>query len=527
MAFVMFVRLRVAPVPLERDEGEYAYAGQLILNGVPPYSLAFNMKFPGVYYVYALILACFGQTSTAIHVGLLLVNVATMVLVYLVGRRLLGEIGAVASVLTFGVLSLDRWLNGIFAHATHFVMLAAVAGLWVLLRATESRRLRLTVFGSGVLFGIAVLMKQQAAVFVPFAAVAILSGQVWPLLRQRRRWPAVRVFLCFAGGLALPIVAIGVLLAVQGVFGTFWFWTIEYARAYASEIPLSEFWERLHQGWIHVTRVSLPIWLVSALGLPALWMLRWRFGTKLVLTGWLIASFLAICPGLYFRAHYFILLVPSVALLMGALSASIHRVARRWLPAAVASALALVPGVGVVLNYVYNERAYLFVVPPTRLSRLVYDFNPFIEAVDVARYIQFRTTANDRIAVIGSEPEIYFYARRRSATGYLYMYPLMESQPYAARMQREMIAQIEAAAPVFLVRTTWSLGLTRESDRTVLNWADRRAARCYTLVGVVDIYSLDGTIQLWGDELSGYHPRSEDLVYTYRRKTEAPCSGDP
>ena len=80
LAFVIFVRMRVAPVPLERDEGEYAYAGQLILHGVPPYSLAYNMKFPGVYYAYALILACFGQTSTAIHVGLLLVNVATTLL---------------------------------------------------------------------------------------------------------------------------------------------------------------------------------------------------------------------------------------------------------------------------------------------------------------------------------------------------------------------------------------------------------------------------------------------------------------
>ena len=35
LVFVAYVRLRVADVPLERDEGEYAYAGQLILQGVP------------------------------------------------------------------------------------------------------------------------------------------------------------------------------------------------------------------------------------------------------------------------------------------------------------------------------------------------------------------------------------------------------------------------------------------------------------------------------------------------------------
>ena len=39
IAFLAIVRLRIASVALERDEGEYAYAGQLILQGVPPYRL--------------------------------------------------------------------------------------------------------------------------------------------------------------------------------------------------------------------------------------------------------------------------------------------------------------------------------------------------------------------------------------------------------------------------------------------------------------------------------------------------------
>ena len=56
------IRLRLAGAPLERDEGEYAYAGQLVLQGVPPYQLAYNMKFPGTYYTYSVLLALFGQS---------------------------------------------------------------------------------------------------------------------------------------------------------------------------------------------------------------------------------------------------------------------------------------------------------------------------------------------------------------------------------------------------------------------------------------------------------------------------------
>jgi hypothetical protein len=43
MAVAAVVRLRTADTPLERDEGEYVYSGQLILDGVPPYRLAYKM----------------------------------------------------------------------------------------------------------------------------------------------------------------------------------------------------------------------------------------------------------------------------------------------------------------------------------------------------------------------------------------------------------------------------------------------------------------------------------------------------
>ena len=46
IALAIAIRLRLLGVPLERDEGEYAYAGQLMLEGIPPYKLAYTMKFP-------------------------------------------------------------------------------------------------------------------------------------------------------------------------------------------------------------------------------------------------------------------------------------------------------------------------------------------------------------------------------------------------------------------------------------------------------------------------------------------------
>src|SRR5580658_822880 len=77
VVFFGLIRWHLRNVPLERDEGEYAYAGQLILHGVPPYAALYSMKLPGTFAGYALILAIFEQTIAGIHLGLLVINAAT------------------------------------------------------------------------------------------------------------------------------------------------------------------------------------------------------------------------------------------------------------------------------------------------------------------------------------------------------------------------------------------------------------------------------------------------------------------
>src|SRR5215471_6048439 len=136
--FVVFIRVRLRDMPLERDEGEYAYAGQLLLQGVPPYKEAYNMKLPGTYAAYAVIMAVFGQTPSGIHFGLMLVNASSIVLVFLLGRKLLDEVAGVAAAVVFGLLSLSPAVLGLAGHATHFVVLFALGGILALVRAAGS-----------------------------------------------------------------------------------------------------------------------------------------------------------------------------------------------------------------------------------------------------------------------------------------------------------------------------------------------------------------------------------------------------
>jgi 4-amino-4-deoxy-L-arabinose transferase-like glycosyltransferase len=526
LIFVTVVRLRVAGVPLERDEGEYAYAGQLILQGVPPYALAYNMKFPGTYYAYAGILALFGQTPWGIHVGLMLVNLLTIVLVFAIGRRLLGVYAGAVAAASFGILSLDRWIYGVFAHANHFVVLAALVGLWVLLRAIESERL-VRFFWSGLALGLSFLMKQHAIFYLPFAAAFVFWGEA---RRGDGSYAAAAKKLgVMTSGVALPLAVVAITLAVSGVWPRFWFWTIRYGSAYASEVPLAEALPSLAQGFLAVIPATLTFWVVGASGLLALWTASWEPRARVFVTGLAVVSFLAICPGFYFRPHYFILALPAVALLCGVAVESARRLLARALTTAFSAALALVIVFVPIGIYVTKEWSYLFSMGGRELSRSLYAVNPFVEAVAIGEYLRERTDANDRIAIFGSEPEIYFYAGRKAATGYIYTYALMEPQPFAKSMQDEMIREIERAHPRYLVfakiDTSWSA--RDDSHLGITDFARRYVDACYEVVGVVDIVSPEETNIRWDVDAVGYEPRSSNLVYTFRRKSDAPCFAAP
>jgi hypothetical protein len=98
-----------------------------MLQGIPPYKLAYNMKFPGTYAAYALIMALFGQTIVGIHLGLLLINAATVLLIFLLGRRLINSMAGIAAAMTYAVLSVSPSIVGFAGHALNLTMLDLLA----------------------------------------------------------------------------------------------------------------------------------------------------------------------------------------------------------------------------------------------------------------------------------------------------------------------------------------------------------------------------------------------------------------
>jgi 4-amino-4-deoxy-L-arabinose transferase-like glycosyltransferase len=483
-------------MPLERDEGEFAYVGQLMLQGIPPYKIASNMKLPGTYAAYAAMMAVIGETPSGIRIGLMLVNVVTTLLVVLLAKNLYGSLAGAVAGITYSFLSCRPAVLGLYAHATHFVVLAAMAGILLLLHAIKSGRAGL-FFGSGICLGLAFLMKQPGILFAVFAGFYWL-GHEW---KQPFPWRnvAVRGGALFAG-IAFPFALTCLLLYRAGVFPSFWFWTWSYAREYGSLTTFSEAWPKLRASLPWVVR-PFAIWEIVVVGLAAPLWSRYAQARGGFVASFVLFSCLAVCPGLYFRPHYFILLLPAAALCAGiAVDAAVHSLRARRLNAL----FVCLPVLYFAAVFVVSVRAQyqaFFRLDPASLGRKIFAQDPFGEAVAVGSYIKAHSSEQDTVGIFGSEPEICFHAARHCASSFLYTYPLMEKQKFAGQMQDDMMRQIQDARPRFLVYAdvarSWGTSATLVENRAFLEMAWAYAHRDYELV---DKVAVEGDPEhLWGD----------------------------
>jgi len=482
LALVAAVRIRLLDLPLERDEGEYAYVGQLMLHGIPPYDLAYTMKFPGTAAMYALGMSMFGQTTAAVHLLVMVITTATALMLFRLGSRMFDPVTGMVAATTYAVMAASPAMLGLAGHATHFAAFFVTAGLWALGRAEDLGWKRIA--GAGVLFGLAVLMKQHAVFIVAWAGLMVMMV----LVRDRALPVARRISLIglFGAAVLLPFAACCLVLWRAGVFDRFWFWTVDYSRKYEAirSLPDAILYFRVMVPQILST--TFCFWLVAGMVL-----IRLGFDRAQPRRWWLVglglASALAVVPGFYFRPHYFLLMLPAVALLVGRGVVIILQLWQAKTEGRNARNLPVIMYALLLGAVVFNHRVVWFLEPPAAGEQTMYDGELFPQAPVVAQFLRTHSSTADRVAVLGSEPEIYFLADRRSATGYIYMLPLLEKQSLAQRMMQDMFREVETNTPAYIVWTRHpaSWGDDPMNDPVFARWWTSYRTG-YDLVGLIE-----------------------------------------
>ena len=111
-----------------------------------------------------------------------------------------------------------------------------------------------------------------------------------------------------------------------------------------------------------------------------------------------------------------------------------------------------------------------------------------------------------------------FYARRRSVTGYIYMYDLVQDHPFRTEMEREMRDEIEQGRPDYFVfvniHLSWQSTDAKALD-SIIEWMKNYTDNCYEPFGVV---AFDSRQPFWGRDCLQRVPLSHRFITLFKRK---------
>ena len=326
--------------------------------------------------------------------------------------------------------------------------------------------------------------------------------------------------LLLGGGAATPIVLSGLILYFAGAFSEYWFWCFVYTSTFGSGITWSEAPANFMEAFPSVLTGFVLLWILAAvgLGLTIFWS-RIKQHRFFVLSFFAL-SFISVCPGFYFRQHYFILLLPAVALLIAIALQYAHELFSKRLAHSNAN-LAVVALFAVTVGFsIVRHKPYFFTESTESISRMLYGPNPFPEDVVIGKVLESRTKPDDKVVVLGSEPQIYFYSNRRAGSGHVFTYWLVEPNAFAKTMQEQMIAEIEASKPKYLifVNVGMSWAIWPQSEKLIFQWYEKYGPAYYDLEGLVDIQIPGKTEYYWDDDARTHSPRADSYIIILKRR---------
>ena len=486
----LLLRAPIATIPLERDEGEYAYTAQRWLQGDLPYRDAFDQKPPGIFVVYALIEQVGGGGPTALHWGAQFYTLGTLAVLWLLGRRMSSAASGLAAAAFAAFMTTAPGVWGNAANTELFMLLPLTAALLAADRAVERDAPRWAL-ATGACAALALLFKQMAITTVVFYAMFLA-------VRARRRASAIALM-----GLGL-VGILGVACAyfvAHGAGPEFYDATIGYNLHYAARAPLADY---PHHLWLNLLVVGASFWPFVILAAAQLTRACWGSAATEAATArrtrqrtfwvaaWLAASLAGTASGGYFTPHYFMQTVPALALLAGMAvgETRLQPLGEPLRPFVQAAFVLGTIGVGILTNRWYYTSGDV----AGKLARL-YGDTPFADSPAVARFIRERSTPTDSVFVLGSEPQILYYADRRSATRYFYIYPLAGPYPNVRQRQEEAWREITHNQPRFVITVFLPKSFlgAAETPRDIVDRVRDLLDQSYQLVGVLGYTDSGGT----------------------------------
>jgi 4-amino-4-deoxy-L-arabinose transferase-like glycosyltransferase len=444
-AVALLLRWPFLKMPMIADEGGYAYATRAWLNGTGHlYDDVWISRPQGIFYLYALIFETLGTDTVAFRIAAWLSICGTAVAVWLIARRWRPAPVAANAAMLFVVVSGTPNLEGYTANAEMFMILPSAWSVWTLIRGIETRWAHHWVFLTGVLTGVATMLKPSGIVMLPIAIFAIIATT----RRHEGHWRLpVAWLLAGLAMIGIPALVHGWLLG----WSDFIYATVTYRLTLQSSATVGLTHHLASIGRLLLRILPLMI-LVACVALvahrrQALCAIRSapgllrtnplsRFASRarsslahlgapptlrhvtvpadevgMLLRLWVLASLAGIAMGGDWWAHYAIQIAPPFAIWFAGLLVATVAAARRWL-----KWLIVIGTVAVVLS----PWRVVTLGSTGAMSNRLFSHPGYQAQDDVAAWLRANSEPGTPIFVAFDQAAIYYLANRPPAYRHLY-----------------------------------------------------------------------------------------------------------
>jgi 4-amino-4-deoxy-L-arabinose transferase-like glycosyltransferase len=435
LGLTLLLRMNFWDQPLQMDEGVYSYIGWGMFDGLVPYKDVFDHKPPGIYMLYAVAFLLLGPTALSVKVFGTIYTLGTVLAVFQVARKLAGNAAGCLAALLYAIFSTGPNIQGGSVNTEVFMVLPYTLAAYSFLKVVETGR-RDGYFFAGLWTGLACTIKQVAVVNLLWVAGYLLV-RMWRAKEWDLRARVVTDGLWVLVGAVLPWIPFVLYFYVKGALKEFYFWQVGFNLGYINIgyqnfpnflIFLDRFREVLTENsllWLFALagigwgRQELSIGLrrgqnaESSSSKPMAWAL---------MATWPAFSLLGVALGGRFFEHYFIQMIPSLAVLGGVgLQVLIHKIRSLGVDVLKRPAVPILAGVfaWAFVAFIMTEGPYYFKYNGDQISYHQYKTPLFSVTRFIGKYLGERTQSDDLIYVWRWDPEINFYALRKSPSPYL------------------------------------------------------------------------------------------------------------
>lgn len=420
VVLTLLIRLPSLDLPFDRDEGTYAYIGWTMLKkGVVPYRDIFDHKTPLTYLVYGVISSLFGYSFFPVRVFSLIYFLASLFVLFRLSERYFGKKTAFITGLLFSFYGNSFLLKSQGMNTEHLLTLPLLVSFWLFLEALRKNDPRRALFLSGLLAGIAILFKQVVLTTIGAFLVIIL-------FMANKKYSRKTIFnrlALFLLGVILPTIPFVIYFGLHSALSDALFSTIIFNLRYvwegfkAQSIGVKTKTPGFlgYFKWLFLFPKTLPLFVL--IGLISLKKLFVAKRTLFIPVFLFVASvWLGVKLGGSREApHYYVPLISALAFASAYIFSDWIAQGKNVL---VAITVFLLIGIVVWSNFrLWSGGSYKI-----QFAQFGTQADWFHDAPKVASYLRENTAQEEEIYVWANEPEIYFYAQRKSASPFLYLY---------------------------------------------------------------------------------------------------------